>query len=94
MTTTPTHRRARHSGSLRHAHLVFVANYRRPVFTDPRPTFSEHTTRIVCADLAVDLTEFSRCTAVDHQAIHRPSEPPPLTRPAAPPAKRDELTPV
>ena len=32
--TTQTYRRARHSVSLLHAHLVFVTKYRRPVFTD------------------------------------------------------------
>lgn len=32
--TTPTYRRARHSVSLLHAHLVFVTKYRRKVFTD------------------------------------------------------------
>jgi putative transposase len=57
--TTQTYPRARHSGSLLHAHLVFVTKYRRPVFTDPMPTFCAHTMRTVCADLDVELTEFN-----------------------------------
>lgn len=41
--TTPAYRRARHSVSLLHAHLVFVTKYRRAVFTDDMLTFTEHT---------------------------------------------------
>ena len=43
--TTQTYRRARHSVSLLHAHLVFVTKYRRPVFTDAMLTFCEQTMR-------------------------------------------------
>jgi Transposase IS200 like len=32
-------------------HLVFVTKDRRPVFTDPMLSFSEHPIREVCADL-------------------------------------------
>lgn len=45
--------------SLLHAHLVFVTKYRRPVFNDAMLTFTEHTMRTVCADLAVELVEFN-----------------------------------
>ena len=45
--TTQTYRRARHSVSLRPAHLVFVTKNRRPVFTDAMLTFAEHTMRTV-----------------------------------------------
>ena len=43
--TTQTYRRARHSVSLLHAHLVFVTNYRHPVFTDAMLTYAENTMR-------------------------------------------------
>ncbi|MGB0436578.1 MAG: IS200/IS605 family transposase [Mycobacterium sp.] len=49
--TTTTYRRARHSMSLLHAHLVFVTKYRRKVFTDAMLTFCEHTMAEVCAEL-------------------------------------------
>ena len=57
--TTQTYRRARHSVSLLHAHLVFVTKYRRAVFTDAMLTFCEHTMRAVCAELDVELVEFN-----------------------------------
>ncbi len=57
--TTQTYRRARHSVSLLHAHLVFVTKYRRAVFTDAMLTFCEHTMRGVCAELDVELVEFN-----------------------------------
>ncbi len=41
--------------SLLHAHLVFVTKYRRPVFTDAMPTFTEHTMRGAC--IALDVTD-------------------------------------
>jgi putative transposase len=46
--TTQTNRRSRHSVSLLHAHLVFVTNDRRCVFTDAMLTFTEHTMSGVC----------------------------------------------
>ena len=58
-TTTQTYRRARHSVSLPHAHLVFVTKYRRAVFTDAMLTFCEQTMRGVCAELDVELVEFN-----------------------------------
>jgi putative transposase len=57
--TTPTYRRARHSVSLLHAHLVFVTKYRRTLFTDGVLTFCGHTMRAVCAELDVELLEFN-----------------------------------
>jgi putative transposase len=45
--------------SLLHAHLVFVTKYRRRVFTDTMPTFTENTMRTVCADLNAELVEFN-----------------------------------
>ncbi len=57
--TTQTYRRARHSVSLLHAHLVFVTKYRRPVFTDAMLTYCENTMRSVCDDLGAGLIEFN-----------------------------------
>lgn len=57
--TTPAYRRARHSVSLLHAHLVFVTKYRRKVFTDDMLTFTQHTMRGVCDELGADLVEFN-----------------------------------
>lgn len=62
--TTQTYRRARHSGSLLHAHLVFVTKYRRRVFTDAMLTHYEHTMRAVCNDLNAELVEFN--SQADH----------------------------
>jgi Transposase IS200 like len=52
--TTPIYRRSRHSVSLPHAHLVFVTQYRRCVFTDAMLTFTEHTMGDVCVEHGVD----------------------------------------
>jgi putative transposase len=57
--TTQSYRRARHSVSLLHAHLVFVTKYRRPVFTDAMLTFCEHTMRTVCTEIDTELVEFN-----------------------------------
>jgi len=57
--TTQTYRRARHSVSLLHDHLVFVTKYRRAAFTDAMLTFCEQTMRAVCAELDVELVEFN-----------------------------------
>ncbi|ASX03551.1 IS200/IS605 family transposase [Mycobacterium intracellulare] len=57
--TTQDYRRARHSVSLLHAHLVFVTKYRRSVFTDAMLTYCETTMRTVCAELDVELVEFN-----------------------------------
>lgn len=57
--TTQSYRRARHSVSLLHAHLVFVTKYRRKVFTDDMLTFTQHTMRGVCDELGADLVEFN-----------------------------------
>lgn len=35
--------------------MVFVTKYRRKLFTDAMLTYTEHTMRAVCADLAVEL---------------------------------------
>ena len=55
--TTQAYRRARHSVSLLHAHLVFVTKYRRKVFTDTMLTFTEHAMREVCDDLGASLLD-------------------------------------
>ena len=57
--TTQSYRRARHSVSALHAHLVFVTKYRRPAFTDEMLTFCEHTMRAVCDELNAELVEFT-----------------------------------
>jgi putative transposase len=44
---------------LLHAHLVFVTQYRRRVFTDPMLRSCERDLRAVCAELDVDLVEFN-----------------------------------
>lgn len=57
--TNPAYRRARHSVSLLHAHLVFVTKYRRKVFTDAMLTYCETTMREVCDELGSELVEFN-----------------------------------
>lgn len=66
--TTQTYRRARHSRSLLHPHLVFVTTYRRLLFTDAMLTFCEHTLRNVC----VDLVEFNGETDHVHLLVAYP----------------------
>ena len=43
--------------SLPHAHLLFVTNYRRPVFTDEMLSSCEHTMPAVCVELDAELVE-------------------------------------
>jgi putative transposase len=57
--TTQTYRRARHSVSLLHAHLVFVTKYRRKVVTDAMLTPCENTMRGGCDDLDAELVEIN-----------------------------------
>ena len=71
-TTTQTYRRARHSVSVPHAHLVFVTKYRRAVFTDAMLTFCEQTMRGVCAELDVELVEFNGGDLGPGAAAQRP----------------------
>lgn len=70
--TTQSYRRARHSVSLLHAHLVFVTKYRRKVFTDDMLTFTEHTMRSVCDELSADLVEFNGEADHVHQLVSYP----------------------
>jgi len=70
--TTQTYRRARHSVSLLHAHLVFVTKYRRLVFTDAMLTYCETTMGAVCADLNVELVEFNGETDHVHLLVAYP----------------------
>jgi len=70
--TTQTYRRARHSVSALHAHLVFVTKYRRPVFTDEMPTFAENTMRAVCSELDVELVAFNGETDHAHLLVQYP----------------------
>ncbi|VBA37270.1 hypothetical protein LAUMK13_01552 [Mycobacterium innocens] len=57
--TTQSYHRASHSVSLLHLHLVFVTKYRRRIFTRGMLTFCEHTLRMVCTGLDVELVEFN-----------------------------------
>jgi putative transposase len=50
--------------SLLHVHLVFVTEYRRPVFTGQMLTFCKQTMRAVCTELDVEVVEFNG--EVDH----------------------------
>ena len=70
--TTPAYRRARHSVSALHAHLVFVTKYRRPVFTNEMLTFCQTTMRVVCDELGVELVEFNREADHVHLLVHYP----------------------
>ena len=58
--------------SLLHAHLMFVTKYRRPVFTDAMPTFTETTMRDVYAELDVELVEFNGETNHAHLLVAYP----------------------
>ncbi|OHV04205.1 IS200/IS605 family transposase [Mycobacterium talmoniae] len=68
-----TYRRARHSVSLLHTHLVSVTNYQRKVFNDAMLSYAEHITGSVCAELDIDLNEFNG--EADH--VHLPVAYPP-----------------
>ena len=70
--TTQTYRRARHSVSALHAHLVLVTKYRRPVFTDEMLTFAENTMRTVCSELDAELVEFNGETDHVHLLVAYP----------------------
>jgi putative transposase len=43
--------------------LFFVSTYRRPVFTDPIPTFAEHTMPAVGSELDTQFVEFGQAGA-------------------------------
>lgn len=66
--------------SLLHAHLVFVTEHRRNVFTDATLTYCEHTVREVCTEPAAELVEFNSQT--DH--VHRLVSYPPTSGISAP----------
>jgi putative transposase len=70
--TTQSYRRATHSVSLLHAHLVFVTKYRRPLFTAEMLTFCEHTMRDVCSAFDEELVEFNRETDHLHLLVAQP----------------------
>ena len=70
--TTQTYRRARHSVSALHAHLVFVTKHRRPVFTDDTLAFAENTKRATCAELDTELVEFNGDTDHGHLPVQYP----------------------
>ena len=70
--TTQTYRRARHSVSALHAHLVFATKYRRPVFTDEMLTFAENTMRAMCSELDAELVEFNGETDHVHLLVAYP----------------------
>ena len=67
-----TYRRARHSVSALHAHVVLVTKYRRPIFTDAMLTSCEHTMRAVCAELDAELVEFNGEPDHVHLLVHCP----------------------
>lgn len=71
MTTQP-YRRSRHSGSLLHAHRVFVTKYRRPVFTAAMLNYCETIMRTVCDDLGAELAEFNGETNHIHLLVAYP----------------------
>ena len=57
--TTQTYRRARHSASTLHAHLVFVTTYRLAGVRRRNATFAENTMRAMCSELDTELVEFN-----------------------------------
>jgi REP-associated tyrosine transposase len=62
-----TYSRARHNMSAPHAHLIFVTNYRRPLFTAEMLTSCEHTMHTICDKLDAELIEFNGET--DHMHL-------------------------
>jgi putative transposase len=52
--------------------VVFVTNYRRPVFTREMLTFCEHTTHAVCAELDINLVEINGDTDHLHPLVAYP----------------------
>ncbi|AYE99621.1 hypothetical protein C0J29_32215 (plasmid) [Mycobacterium paragordonae] len=83
MTTTPSYRRARHSVSLLHAHVVFVTKYRRPVFTDAMLTHCENIMRDACTELGTELVEFK--PALRHYERPKPDSTPACASTPGPP---------
>src|SRR6185295_15838185 len=57
--TTPEIRHGRHCVFLMHVHLVFVAKYRKKVFTKEILDFMESIFRDVCKDFEAELKEFN-----------------------------------
>jgi putative transposase len=55
-----------------HAHLVFVTNYRRPVFTDAMLTDSEQLMHEVCTAVGAELRAFNGETDHRHLLVHHP----------------------
>jgi putative transposase len=60
---------------LLHAHSVFVTKFGRKPFTDPMPTFTETTTRPVCAEPAVELIESTSESDHLHLLVAYPPSP-------------------
>jgi len=55
--------------------VVFVTKFRRKPFTDPMPTFTETTTRPVCAEPAVELIESTSESDHLHLLVAYPPSP-------------------
>lgn len=58
--------------SLLPAHLVFLTKYRRRVFTDVMPTFTQNTMRSMCVELDAESVEFNGEADHMHLLVHHP----------------------
>jgi REP-associated tyrosine transposase len=65
-------RHGRHCVFLMHVHLVFVAKYRKKLFTQEILEFMESVFRDVCQDFEAQLKEFTGETDHVHLLIHYP----------------------
>jgi putative transposase len=70
--TTPGVRHGRHCVLLMHVHLVFVAKYRKNLFTKEILNFMESVFRDVCTDFEAELKEFNGEGDPVHLLIHYP----------------------
>jgi putative transposase len=69
---TPGIRHGRHCVFLMHVHLVFVAKYRKKLFTKEVLEFMESVFREVCKDFESELKEFNGEGDYVHLLIHYP----------------------
>ena len=70
--TTPGIRHGRHCIFLMHVHLVFVAKYRKKLFTKELLNFMEGIFRDVCKEFDAELKEFNGEGDHVHLLIHYP----------------------
>jgi putative transposase len=68
----PDIRRGRSTIYHLHAHLVFVTNYRRPVFADTMLTSCQQLIRDVCTGVNTELREFNGQSDHVHLMVHHP----------------------